>query len=200
MRYHMVALSMPVNGIYLVLHKHGKPHLCKWASSDLAATLRVREQIASLYAAGPLSSQFSRPEVDLLYDPALTADQAVSRVMPYFIEATPPPTREVYYFDAKVSDAEVIGPAGEEDLLFITIAKGAKTLSLKPDVLEAVGRLNLDTIEGRSSRRLAELVAWHAEPCLQGVAKVVAVPANRNVKISHDSKGEFVTEVPEVWE
>lgn len=199
MRYHMVALSMPRKGIYLVLHKHGKPQLCKWTASDLAATLRIRDQIASLYEAGPLSSQFSRPEVDLLYDPALTPDQAMSRVLPYFVDATPPPTREVYYFDAKLSDAEVVGPAGEEDLRFVVVARGAKTLHLHPTLLEAAGNPDLKTLDGRSSRRLAELVAWHESPCLQGSVKVLAVPANRNVVISHDSNGEFVTEVPEVW-
>ena len=199
MRYHMVVLSMPRKGLYLILHKHEKQNLCKWSATDAEETLRVRSQIESLYRAGPLSSHFSRPEVDLLYDPALTADQAVSRVLPYFMEATPPPTRAVYYLDAKLADAEVIGTAGDEDLRFMVIAKGVGSLSIRPDILEAAGSPDLKTLEGRSSRALAELVAWHESPCLQGSAKVLAVPADRRVVISRDADGELVREVPEVW-
>lgn len=204
MRYHMVVLSMPRKGIYLCLHKHGRPELCKWTAEDRDSFMRVRDQIQALYEAGPVGTVFSRPEVELLHVPGLTPAQAVARVLPYYAEATPPNQKRVYYIDAKESDVEIIGDAGTEGeangVRTMIISKGSQNLNLIPPVLDAAGNPDISTVEGRASRRLAEIVGWHEGPCTtEGNAKLVVIPGDRKVRVSRTHQGEFVTEIPEVW-
>jgi len=204
MRYHMVVLSLPRPGFYLCLHKHSSPDLCTWTESDRADFFRVREKIEDLYLRGPISSGFSRPEVELMYDSSISPAQAVSRIMPYYAEATPPNQERVYYVEAKESDLEVTGPAGTEGERFgvrlVTICRGAKELKLTADAAEACGHPDLVTLEGRSLRRLAELAAWYDHPIAEvGEAKVVALPAEPKVRVERGSGGEVVAEIPRIW-
>lgn len=204
MRYHMVALSLPREGYYLCLHKHGRRELCQWTEQDRDTLSRVRKQIEALYTAGPVGTPFSRPEVELLYIDGITPDQAVSRVLPYFLEATPPNQKRVYYLNAKESDVEVIGPAGVDGdkpgVRIITVAKNAGKFSPSPSLLQAIDGADLDTLEGRSSRLLAEAAAWSkAAPVTEGSTKNLVVPVERRVKLSRMGRDEVVTEIPEVW-
>lgn len=204
MRYHMVALSLPRKGYYLCLHKHERSELCQWTEQDRETLIRVRCQIEALYTAGPVATPFSRPEVELLYDASITTDQAVSRVLPYYLEATPPNQKRVYYISAKEADVEVVGPAGTEDEKFgvriVTVARDASRFTLSADVLEVIGNLDLATLEGRSSRLLAEVAAWSEGPAVtEGNTKNLVVPAERRTTLSRLGRDEVVTEIPEVW-
>lgn len=205
MRYHMVALSLPRKGYYLCLHKHGRKELCQWTEQDRESLSRVRSQIEALYTAGPVGTSFSRPEVELLYDASVTPDQAVSRVLPYYLEATPPNQKRVYYISAKEADVEVLGPAGTEDEKFgvriVTVVRDANRFSPSSAVLEAVSNLDLNTLEGRSSRILAEVAAWSEGPAVtEGNTKNLVVPAEKRTTLSRRGRDEVVTEIPEVWE
>lgn len=204
MRYHMVALSLPRKGYYLCLHKHGRRELCQWTEQDRETLTRVRKQIEALYTAGPVGTPFSRPEVELLYVEGVTPDQAVSRVLPYFLEATPPNQKRVYYLNEKESDVEVLGHAGDAPekpgIRIITVAKNASKFSPSPAVLKLLDGADLNTLEGRSSRLLAEAAAWsESPPVTEGITKNLVVPAERRVKLSRMGRDEVVTEIPEVW-
>lgn len=204
MRYHMVALSLPRKGYYLCLHKHGRSELCQWTSLDRDALMRFRAQLEALYTAGPVATPFSRPEVELLYDQNLTPDQAVSRVLPYYMEATPTNQKRAYYISAKEADATVTGPAGTEVEKFgvriVTVVKNASRFSPSDELRKAVGNLDLSGLEGRSSRLLAEAAAWTSGPAVtEGNTKNLVVPAERHTMLSRMGRDEVVTEIPEVW-
>ena len=48
MIFHMVALSLPVEGYYLPLHKHESAHLCKWTAQDREDFTRIVSQIEAI--------------------------------------------------------------------------------------------------------------------------------------------------------
>ncbi len=205
MRYHMVAVSLPRKGHYLCLHKHKRAEQCRWTEADRETFIRIREQIQALYETGPISTGFNRSEVEMLYDNSLTSLQAVNRILPYYLGATLPNQKCADYIEAKESDIEIIGPAGTEGessgIRLVTVSKGAQLLEIAAEVLEAAGAPDLSTLEGRSSRKLAEVVAWSEHPVtLSGKAKVLAVPAELHVKVSRAGRSEFVTEIPKIWE
>lgn len=199
MRYRMVVVSLPRDNYYLCLHKHGKKELCFWKEEDRENFLRIREQIRTLYENGPIGTSFSRPEAELLYDPSLTPDQAVNRILPFYAEATPLNQKRVYYIERKADDVEIIAPAGTADEkggLRLVVASKLGRLELPAHTLEAVGDLDLDTLEGRSDR---SLVAKISRDVTVRDIKILAIPAERRVKLSTSAEGEFVTEIPEVW-
>lgn len=211
MIFHMVALSLPVDGFYLPLHKHESAHLCRWTESDRSDYARVVSQIEALYTSGP-GSLVAREDLEALYDESLSPQDASRRVLPYYITCFSSNKKRIKYPHIKRNDVEIVAPAGRLDeefgLRLAVIGKGCPELKLTPWVYEEVTRRKgtpfteeeAKTLEGRSDRDLVEVVATALEPStLQGFAKIVAVPAEANVRLSRTHRGEFISEIPKVW-
>lgn len=212
MIFHMVALSLPVEGYYLPLHKHESAHLCKWTAQDREDFTRIVSQIEALYEAGPGKAVVNREDLEALYDETLTPQEASRRVLPYYITCSSSNKKRIRFPHRTRNDVTIVGPAATPEegngLRLAVIGKGCAKLSLLPWVLDEVSRLSgtlyteeiAQTLEGRSDRNLVDVVANSRQPVTaEGFAKIVAVPAEVQVRLSRTHRGEFISEIPRVW-
>lgn len=212
MIFHMVALSLPVEGFYLPLHKHGSEQICKWTAQDRDDYVRVVTQIESLYAAGPETALVGRDDLEALYDPSLSPQDAARRVLPYYITCFSSNKKRIKYPHKTRNDVVVIDHAGRQDeesgLRLAVLGKGCAKLQLQSWVFEEVSIVRgtqfteeeSQTLEGRSDRTLVQVVAQATKPVTtEGTAKVVAIPAEANVRLTRTHRGEFISEIPRVW-
>ncbi|MDG9928771.1 MULTISPECIES: hypothetical protein [unclassified Pseudomonas] len=212
MIFHMVALSLPVDGYYFTLHKHLTAAGCSWTEADREAYPKMLEHIESLYTTGPAAARFRRDDLEALYDPNLTPQEALRKVLPHYITCTSANKKRITFPHRDRNCVEVLGPAGRPDepfgLRLAVIAKGCGKLDLMPWVLEEAGRQRgtpftedeIQTLEGRSDRTLVEVISKAQEPITaEGFAKIVAVPAEASVRLTRTHRGEFISEVPRVW-
>lgn len=211
MIFHMVALSLPVRGYYLPLHKHESANLCTWTQQDREDYFRALEQIEALYTAGP-SAIATTEDRSALYDPELSPQDAIRRVLPYYITCFSSNKKRIKYPQLQRNDVTVLGPAGREDedfgLRLAVIGKGCARLELLPWVYEEVSRVRgtpfteeeAQTLEGRSDRNLVQVVSQADQPITsEGFAKIVAIPIEAAVRLSRTHRGEFISEIPRVW-
>ena len=212
MLFHMVALSLPVEGYYLPLHKHESAQMCRWTLQDREAFSRVVEQIEALYTSGPTTSLSTREDIEAIYDETLTPQEAARRILPFYITCTSTNKKRIRYPHRTRNDVEVVAPAGtldeEHGLRLAVIGKGCATLNLLPWVLEEVSKIKgqafteeeAQTLEGRSDRTLVEVIARATQPVTaEGFAKIVAIPREAQVRLSRTHRGEFISEIPKVW-
>lgn len=212
MIFHMVALSLPVDGFFLPLHKHGSAELCKWTAQDRDDYIRVVEQVEAMYTAGPGEAMVSRDDLEALYNPKLSPQDAARRILPYYITCYSTNKKRIKYPHIDRNDVQILAPAGREDeefgLRLAVIGKHCARLELLPWVFEEVSNARgtqfteeeAQTLEGRSDRFLVQAVAQADRPVTsEGTAKIVAVPAEINVRLTRTHRGEFISEVPRVW-
>lgn len=202
MLLYLTALSLPKRGTYIALHRHRSEQRMRWTETDRANYLDFLSRVEQLYRDGPAGLQMPRPLLEAVYDSSLTAQQATNRILPYYLACPKGSVDRSFLLAPPKGDLEVLGLAGTTEephgLRFVVIAKGADRLKLKPSYLEKADLL--DSIEGRSSLDLVRLVAEaDEEPAESGTAKIVAVPAEVNVQLSRNARGEFVKEVSRVW-
>lgn len=199
MQFKMIVATLPKPGTFLCLHKHTDWDNCIWSEKDRQQILHLREAVRQLYLAGPAASGLCRPDVEVLFDASLTVDQAVSRVLPYYAEATPRNQRRIGYL-GPLDDVELLKPAGEIDEPFglrsVVVATTNQELTLPDEVLAVAGASDLASLETRSNRQLAKEVSDRLIPG----TKVLLVPAECHVRVAKKGRREIVTEVPKTWE
>lgn len=212
MQYFAVALSLPVSGHFVALHKHVDESLCKWTEGDRDTFFRMREQIRMLYQGGPIKIPTPRRTLDAVYDPELTPEQAVMRVQPYYIQFNSGIRKQMAYPSVNEHDVEVLRSAGRPDEPFgiriAALVKGAQTLKLSPWAAEEIIRrggpdlssVDMDSLDIRCNPVLVKVVSWSTKPCVtEGEAKIVPFPAEPEVSLSRNRQGEFIREVPRTW-
>lgn len=212
MKFHIVALSLPRDDVYMTIHKHEKPEHCVWKESDRVAFEHFRNIVHQLYEQGPSGLPINRIALEALYKEGLTAQEAVNRVIPYYITCMSLNQRRIEFPQTRINEVEIVGPAGTEQeehgCRLVAIAKGAERLRLKPWVLDKVSEMRetpfteeeAQTLEGRSDRTLIRVVSRSEEPCTEeGTLKIVSIPKEVSVRLSRTARGEFVSEIPRVW-
>lgn len=212
MLIYLTSISLPRLGKFVTLHKHKSERRLRWTEADRIDYLGFRDRVEQLYESGPAGLILPRPLLEAVYDESLSAQRALNRILPYHLVCDSESVSGAYMPGQSTGDFEVLRLAGTADEPFgirhVVIAKGASHLHLKEGVLataaqtrgEPFSEEELATIDGRSDPALVMAVSNSAEEAAEeGTAKIVAVPAEVDVSLSRNARGEFVREIARVW-
>lgn len=204
MLLYLTALSLPKPGTFIALHRHKSEVRMRWTEADRVNYLDFLARVEQLYRKGPAGLNLPRPLLDAVYDSELTASMATNRILPYYLACSKGSLDRSFLISPERHDIEMIRLAGTEDepngLRFVVIGRNCDQLKLKPQIIAAAGSAPGDTLESRSNHALVKAVSEaQDEPACEGCAKIVAVPAEANVTLARDKRGEFVREVARIW-
>lgn len=213
MQYFIVGISLPREGYFAAIRKHTSQARLVWTEKDRESYFTFRTHLEQLYnqpSAGALN--FRRSDYHALYNEQLDAQTALNRVLPFFVTGYADSHDAIQLPSWTHNSAEILAPCGRTDVAFgvrhVVIGKGVGRLEFQPWVLQAVSeRRGSDftaeeaaTLEGRSDPHLIDVVAFADKPvATEGVARIVALPAETNVRLSRNHRGEFVSEIPRIW-
>lgn len=202
MKIHTIAVSLPQPGYYIHIARLMNPALRVWGRDQLNTFLALRESVANIY----MQKDGHPDKIAPLYIEGISADQAVSRMIPVALDVNYSHKKPGTIVNRVDHDLEVIGHIGgkrDKDGIRLTlISKEPGTLEPTPELQELIepilnGR-DFHTLEARSNRDVIAAAATLDHP-FRGAFRLVAVPLDRKVRLTRNSQGEYVTEVPEVW-
>lgn len=200
----VVCTSMPKPGTFSCLkvlkNRPTDPGL-GWDAEMTSVAEDLRQMVKILYSRGPGAAKLTAQEVDAIYEGGLDPEQAASRVLPYLIEVSKMNRPYRSFVTSTTADILSVEPAGEGFVRAVTLSRPNR-LALQQWVVDElkIDPATLDTMESRSRRDLAQLVAFSDTPVTtEGTARVILVPANVNAVVTRSGQGEFVREVPRVW-
>lgn len=197
-----LAVSLPTPGFYLSVQNSYAEQNRKWGEAELEKFLSLRESVAEVY-----SLKDGHPDkVPPLYVPGISADQAVARMLPVILDVHYTHKRPGNLISAEGYHLKLVGHvAGRKEkggVLLSLISKEPGTLEPTPELLELIDPIlrgrDFNTIEMRSNRDIISAAARLDNPFV-GAFRLVAVPAGRKIRLTRNSQGEYITEVPEVW-
>lgn len=197
-----LAVSLPTPGFYLSVQNSFAERNREWGEAELEKFLSLRESVAETYAL-----KDGHPDkVPPLYVSGVSVDQAVARMIPLALDVSYSHKRPGNLISEKGYHLNVVGHvAGRKEkggVLLTLISKEPGTLQPTPELQTLIepilrGR-DFNTLEMRSSRAIIAAASSLDRP-FEGAFRLVAVPANRTVRLTRNSQGEYITEVPEVW-
>ena len=213
MQFFVLALSLPRKGHFFTLHKHESRSALTWTPKDRDAYLNFVQGIEMLYQNdAPTNEKLNLRELHLMYVEGLDSTQAVNRVLPYFLTCNSSNRKRINTPNVTDNDVEIISLAGTADTLaglrYCVIAKGAANLNLLPWVYEEVSARRgseftseeAATLEGRSDPILVQVISQADRPVTsEGFAKIVTPPADANVRLTRNHRGEFISEIARSW-
>jgi len=197
-KLYTVAVALPKPGHYLCLSRYEKKKNCLWNAADMARFTALQERMRRIYSSEAPTDEPS------YYVPGIDPEQAVARLLPVYLTVSFSGSRPPLIVNAKDNVLDVEEPAGVEGqhgLILTLISKEPGKLAATEELLEALGIPEfLDDLDFRSDREVLAAVAACEKP-FKGKFKVVTIPAQLSgrLRLTANSRGEYVTEVPEVW-
>ena len=213
MFFYVTALSLPVKGRFIVLHKHQSESQLSWTASDRESYLSFLSRVDALYREGSTRATFHPGDLGAIYDPDLEPIEATNRILPFFVRCYAPNGRtRLSLLSEAVNQVEIIKACGRDDkntgVRLCVIAKAASRLELSDEGLKRVSELAgkpldsayFDTLEGRSDPSLIALISGsYRDYVKSGIPKIVAIPLHEEVRLTRNHRGEFVSQIPKTW-
>lgn len=199
---HVYSVSLPTSGYFITISPIFYSGKREWGKEELEAFLSLRERVQSVYGL-----KNGHPDkVPPLYVEGISADQAISRMMPMKLKIMHEDISPGSILGKSDHGIEILGhTAGKRSsagirLTLISKEKGVlePTEELSDIISPILNGLCFNNLDVRSNREIIAAASRLVRP-FKGLFRLVAVPVDRKVRLTRNSQGEYVSEIPEIW-